>query len=58
LRGSFLPDASPTAAGEAHEDVPDPYHGGQSGFDHVLNLLEAALPRLLETLCPQPQAAR
>ena len=30
-------------APEQHErDVPDPYYGGQDGFDHVFDLVEAA----------------
>ena len=29
-------------------DVPDPYYGGDSGFDDVLDLVEAACERLLE----------
>jgi protein-tyrosine phosphatase len=28
-------------------DVPDPYYGGPEGFDHVLDMLEAACPALL-----------
>jgi protein-tyrosine phosphatase len=28
-------------------DVPDPYHGGKGGFDHVLDLLQAACEGLL-----------
>lgn len=29
-------------------DVPDPYYGGPDGFDHVLDLLEAACTGLLD----------
>lgn len=29
------------------KDVPDPYYGGQGGFDHVLDLVEAASDGLL-----------
>ena len=29
-------------------DVPDPYYGGPAGFDKVLDMLEAAMPALLE----------
>ena len=32
------------------EDVPDPYYGGDDGFDHVLDLVEDAAARLLEEL--------
>ncbi|MBO2451608.1 low molecular weight phosphotyrosine protein phosphatase [Actinomadura barringtoniae] len=29
-------------------DVPDPYYGGQSDFEHVRELIEAAVPGLLD----------
>ena len=32
------------------EEVPDPYYGGEEGFDRVLDLLEDACEGLLETL--------
>ena len=28
-------------------DVPDPYYGGQSGFEYVLDMLEAAGPKII-----------
>ena len=28
-------------------EVPDPYHGGESGFEYVLDMLEAASPKIL-----------
>ncbi len=28
-------------------DVPDPYHGGESGFEYVLDMLETACPKIL-----------
>ena len=31
-------------------EVPDPYYGGEQGFEHVLDLLEDACSGLLETL--------
>jgi len=31
-------------------DVPDPYYGGEDGFDHVLDLVEAACAGLLDEL--------
>jgi len=31
-------------------DVPDPFFGGDEGFDHALDLIEAAAEGLLETL--------
>ena len=39
----FAPDAGTL-------DVPDPYYGGDAGFDRVLDLVEAASEGLLETL--------
>ncbi len=43
LLGAFLDAADPP-------DVPDPYYGGQSGFDHVLDMLEEACPKILAML--------
>jgi low molecular weight protein-tyrosine phosphatase len=37
-------------AAEADRDVPDPYYGGEDGFDHVLDLVEAACAGLLAEL--------
>jgi low molecular weight protein-tyrosine phosphatase len=31
-------------------DVPDPYYGGRAGFAHVLELIEAAVPGLLDEI--------
>jgi low molecular weight protein-tyrosine phosphatase len=31
-------------------EVPDPYHGGPEGFDHVLDLVEEASEGLLADL--------
>lgn len=31
-------------------DVPDPYYGGEQGFETVLDMIEDACPRLLEAL--------
>lgn len=39
----FAPDSP-------ERDVPDPYHGGPGGFDHVLDLIEQASIGLLEHL--------
>ncbi|MEB3286909.1 MAG: low molecular weight protein-tyrosine-phosphatase [Vampirovibrionales bacterium] len=33
------------------EEVPDPYYGGVEGFEHVLDLIEAASEALLAKLC-------
>lgn len=43
LLSEFLPEGFPA-------DVPDPYWGGERGFDEVLDLLEEACPRILEEL--------
>ncbi|MBL6739774.1 MAG: low molecular weight phosphotyrosine protein phosphatase [Synechococcus sp. BS301-5m-G54] len=34
-------------------EVPDPYYGGEAGFEHVLDLLEDACSNLLDELSPQ-----
>ena len=34
-------------------EVPDPYYGGDSGFEHVLDLLEEACNNLLDELRPK-----
>ena len=31
-------------------EVPDPYHGGPEGFDHVLDLIENRMQFLFETV--------
>ena len=33
-------------------EVPDPYYGGEAGFEHVLDLLEDACSNLLNDICP------
>lgn len=35
---------------EWSDEVPDPYFGGDEGFEHVLDMLQAACPALLESL--------
>ena len=39
------------------EEVPDPYYGGEEGFDRVLDLLEDACSGLLETLAAKRTGA-
>jgi len=46
----FDPTASGGAAAAATLDVPDPYYGGEDGFDRVLDLVEAACAGLLVEL--------
>ena len=41
LLSSFLDDSWPT-------DVPDPYYGGADGFEYVLDMIEAAVPNIIE----------
>ncbi|WP_232529981.1 low molecular weight protein-tyrosine-phosphatase [Rosistilla oblonga] len=43
LLSSFLEDDWPS-------DVPDPYYGGDEGFEFVLEMLDAACPKILESL--------
>jgi protein-tyrosine phosphatase len=43
LFSDFLDESWPT-------DVPDPYYGGEAGFDYVLDMLQAGCPRVLERL--------
>jgi protein-tyrosine phosphatase len=38
------------AGGTVSLDVPDPYYGGEDGFDHVIDLVEAACAGLLAEL--------
>lgn len=42
----LLREFDPDADGEL--DVPDPYYGGQADFEHVRELIEAAVPGLLD----------
>ena len=43
LLSDFLADDWPV-------DVPDPYYGGEAGFEEVLDMIEAACPQILSTL--------
>jgi protein-tyrosine phosphatase len=43
LLSDYLDDEWPT-------DVPDPYYGGESGFEFVMDMIEAACPNVLEEL--------
>jgi protein-tyrosine phosphatase len=42
----LLREFDPDAGGEL--DVPDPYYGGRADFEHVRELIEAAVPGLLD----------
>lgn len=41
LLSDFLDESWP-------RDVPDPYYGGDAGFEYVLDMLEAAMPKIIE----------
>ena len=51
-RVRLLREFDPASAGGGDLDVPDPYYGGPQGFDHVLDLVEAACRGLLEDVRP------
>ena len=44
----MLRDFDPASAAGGQLDVPDPYFGGADGFDHVLDLVDAACRGLLD----------
>ena len=46
--GAAAAQFDPAASGDL--DVPDPYHGGDRGFETVLDMVEAACRGLLDEL--------
>jgi protein-tyrosine phosphatase len=46
----LLREFDPAATGGADLDVPDPYYGGERGFETVLDMIEAACRGLLDEL--------
>ena len=46
----LLREFDPACAGGDDLDVPDPYYGGENGFERVLDLVEAACRGLLDEL--------
>jgi protein-tyrosine phosphatase len=48
---SLMLDQAPGMKGR---EVPDPYHGGEAGFENVLDLLEAAADGLVARLSAAP----
>lgn len=46
----MLREFDPAAGSAISLDVPDPYYGGEDGFDRVLDLVEAACAALLDEL--------
>jgi protein-tyrosine phosphatase len=53
----LLREFDPDAVAGDDLDVPDPYYGGEDGFDHVLDLVEAACRGLLEEVRARAGAA-
>ncbi|SFD21554.1 low molecular weight protein-tyrosine-phosphatase [Streptomyces aidingensis] len=53
LLRSFDPAAGPDGPDGPDVDVPDPYYGPDSGFEECLELIEAAMPGLLEAVAEQ-----
>lgn len=45
----LLREFDPASAGLEDLDVPDPYYGGEEGFEHVLDLVQAACAGLLDS---------
>ncbi|MGN6188014.1 MAG: low molecular weight protein-tyrosine-phosphatase [Conexibacter sp.] len=54
----MLREFDPAAGAAASLDVPDPYYGGEDGFDRVLDLVEAACAGLLDELRADASSAR
>jgi protein-tyrosine phosphatase len=50
----MLREFDPASATAVSLDVPDPYYGGEDGFDQVLDLVEAACVGLLGELSSHP----
>ncbi|MEX2281058.1 MAG: low molecular weight protein-tyrosine-phosphatase [Gemmatimonadota bacterium] len=47
-RIQYLREFDPDASGQL--DVPDPYYGGASGFEHVQDMVERSCERLLDAI--------
>ncbi len=52
-RVRMLREFDPGSDGAPDLDVPDPYYGGEEGFEHVLDLVHAATRGLLDRLRAQ-----
>lgn len=46
----LLREFDPASAGPGELDVPDPYYGGERGFEEVLDLVEAACRGLIDRI--------
>jgi protein-tyrosine phosphatase len=55
-RVRLLREFDPASAGAPDLDVPDPYYGGERGFDAVLDMVEAACRGLLDDLLAAERA--
>ncbi|UJA20836.1 low molecular weight phosphotyrosine protein phosphatase [Thermoleophilia bacterium SCSIO 60948] len=51
---SLLRDHDPLAVESGERDVPDPYYGGDDGFEHVLDVVERGCDGLLRGLGTEP----
>lgn len=49
LLGAFLPEH--TGDPQQAPEVPDPYYGGEQGFETALDMIERACPGLLQACC-------
>jgi protein-tyrosine phosphatase len=49
----MLREFDPAARESGDLDVPDPYYGGDDGFEHVLDLVERAARGLLDEVAPR-----
>src|SRR5215207_8351124 len=49
-RIQLLREFDPASDGAPDLDVPDPYYGGDDGFEHVLDLVDAACRGLIDEL--------
>ncbi len=47
----FLEYAEDHAQNALINEVPDPYYGGDDGFDYVLDLIEVACEKIIKKLC-------
>jgi protein-tyrosine phosphatase len=54
----MLREFDPAATAAVTLDVPDPYYGGEDGFDRVLDLVEDACTGLLDELRDAARSAR
>ena len=61
----FDPEVGPEQGGQSPRDVPDPYYGGDDGFDQVLRMVERTADAIVDALAraatgtpPGPGTAR